>query len=185
MAKLKIARLKEKYDLDKIDEELRSKYSTDGLSLRDLADFFNIKISKKFFEGMPFSGEYVYQVYNEDAPKETELELQRRIAEEGIDIDSLKSDWVGHMPVRSYLNRELEIDTSRQKKNHSPEDILKNIRGLIRQQESIIQENLRLLEEFDINNWDIHSEIRLIETKTGESVRLEEYLQKQARKDES
>lgn len=184
MAKLKIERLKEKYNLDAIDTELRSKYVNEGLSLRDLADFLNIRISKKFFEGMPFSGEHVYNVHNGNVSKETELELQRRMAEEGIEINELKSDWVGHMPVRSYLNRELGIDTSRQKKHHSPEEIHNNIRGLKRQQESIVQENLRLLSGFEGDNWDIHIEIRLIDRETAESIRLEEYLESQLPGDE-
>jgi hypothetical protein len=179
MRKLKIQKLIEKYGLDELDSELERQYITEDKSLRDLADHINILIARQFFEDEPFSGEYVYRALNDpaDISKQEQTDLRKRLREEDIPIEELERDWVGHMPVKSYLNRVLDIDTSRERTTRSPEKALSDIRRTVDYQESVIREILVGVEGVDLANWDLHTDHRLIKSDTGESIRLERYLQ--------
>ncbi|MDR5655957.1 hypothetical protein RH831_02005 [Halodesulfurarchaeum sp. HSR-GB] len=177
MRKLKLQRLKEEYDLEGLDDELKHQYENQNKALRDLAAYVNIEIARQFFQDKPFSPEHVYRVLNEpdEFSKRTETELRKRLSEEGIDIDELRKDWVEHMTVRSYLNRVLNIDTSRQRQSRTHNEVLTDIRGVLNQEESIIAEILETVDDFDGEKWDIHTDLRLINDKTGESIRVEDY----------
>lgn len=179
MRKLKIQKLIDKYEFDGLESELRRKYVEEDQSLRDLAEYMNIMIARKFFNNKPFSGEHVYRVFNksEQVSKQEQSDLRRRLQEEEIDFEELEQDWVGHMPVKSFLNRVLEIDTSRERNSRSPEKAITDIRRLVDYQESVIREILAGVNEFSLESWNLHTDHRLIDADTGESVRLENYLQ--------
>lgn len=179
MRKLKIQKIIEKYGLEGLDSELKRLYIAEDKSLRDLADYINITITREFFEDKPFSGEYVYRAItnSDDVSKQEQTDLRKRLREEDIPIEELERDWVGHMPVKSYLNRVLDIDTSRERTTRRPEKAVSDIRRTVDYHESVIQEILAGVDGIDLANWDIHTDQRLIKSDTGESIRIERYLQ--------
>ncbi|MDR5657753.1 hypothetical protein RH831_11260 [Halodesulfurarchaeum sp. HSR-GB] len=177
MPQLKLQRLKEKYQIPGLDAELREAYVIEDDSLRDVADYINIEITRQFLEGEPFESEIVYRVYNhpEDVAKQTEVGLKKRIQNHGIDIDVLKDNWVGHLAVKSYLNKVLDIDTSRNVEDKEPEEALSKINGLVDYQESLMNRHLAKVRGFDYDQWELHTDVRLINSNTGESVRLQDH----------
>ncbi|AOW79409.1 hypothetical protein HTSR_0207 [Halodesulfurarchaeum formicicum] len=179
MARLKIQRLVEKYDLDHLDEEFVRRYTVEDQSLRDLADYLNVEITRRYFEGEPFAGEYVYRVLSESesVSKRAETDLRKRLRAAEIDMEELQRDWVTHVPVKSYLNRILDIDTTSEPPDRDPEAVLADVRGAVSHQESIVESLLERIDELDLDAWDLHTELRLIRTDTGESVRLADRLQ--------
>jgi chorismate mutase len=174
MGKLKLDRLKETYDFEDFDEYLTERYVQDGLSSRELAEDLNIKLTNKFFEGEPFEGELVYQVYNhpDEIHQETETKLKERIDEAGINIDKLRKDWTTHRALLTYLNRRLDVDTSKTPGGTEPEETMKNIEGIINQGKQFVSERLKYTKNISEDKWEIQSDIRLIDKETGESVRL-------------
>ena len=177
MARLKLERLKEEYRLPNLDEELRYEYIENDKSLRDIARKLNLRITRQFLDDEPFESELVYQVFKEpdEVRKQTRIELKNRLQNRDIDIDSLRKDWVTHNPVRQYLNKSLDIDTSKQNRELSPGEALEKIDELVNYQESVLQRHLTKVQAFDKSKWELHTDLRLIDHGTGESVRLQEY----------
>ena len=160
-----------------MDEELRYEYIENDKSLRDIARKLNLRITRQFLADEPFESELVYQVFNEpdDVRKQTRIELKNRLQNRDIDIDALRKDWVTHNPVRQYLNKNLDVDTSKQVRELSPTEALEKIDELVNYQESVLQRHLTMVQAFDESKWELHTDLRLIDHGTGESVRLQDY----------
>jgi hypothetical protein len=111
----KIARLIEEYDLNGIGVELEHSWtasSDDRMSLRDLAEQFNIRLVESAMadSGMkPLTGEAenVYRLLTKDEVSSGErTRVTRRLERAGIDINQLDRDLVTYQAVRSYLKRD-------------------------------------------------------------------------------
>lgn len=180
-SKRKIGKLKDRYDLEGLDEKLAFKYNVDDDSLRDLANYINVQVTKAFLDNKPFSPEHVYQTLrdpNDTVSREDQLDLKRRLRLHDVDVDTLEGEWVTHMSVRSYLQKDLDIDTERETKGPLDPDVtLERIRGLQNREQKIIWENFEATEGVDADRWDLHQELRLINKETGESIPLREFLQ--------
>ena len=187
MRPLKLKRLQEEYDLPDLDARLREEYLEKDESLRAIARQINVEITRQFLEDEPFEAELVYQVSKEPeaVSKQTQVELKKRLQNRGIDVETLQNDWVTHNPVRQYCNKKLNIDTSRKTTGRSPRDGLESITDLVDHQETLIDNVLESIEGFDAAQWEIHTDLRLINRESGETVRLQEQLRELAAQKES
>jgi hypothetical protein len=178
MRPLKLNRLQKEYDLPDLDAQLRDDYLHNGDSLRAIARKLNVEITRQFLEDEPFEAELVYQVYKEPeaVSKQTQVELKKRLQNAGIDVDRLRNDWVTHNPVRQYCNKELDIDTSRKTSGRSPDEARETITDLVAHQETLIDNVLASIPGFDAEQWEIHTDLRLINRDTGATVRVQEQL---------
>jgi hypothetical protein len=83
----------------------------EGMSLRELADFFNQRVLRAAMEdaGMQVlegEAENVYQLLTDDEVSVgSRVQAERRLEREGLDIDSLTSDFVSHQAVHTYLRK--------------------------------------------------------------------------------
>jgi hypothetical protein len=119
----------EEYSLDDLDADLVHHRENDDYSLRDLRDEVNKRILESAFEqsadeagslgtleGIMDSDELVDEVYetlqspNED-PKRT-ARIKTKLEQSGLDISSIKTDFVTHPTVKKHLNSCLDVDTS-------------------------------------------------------------------------
>lgn len=176
----KIGKLKEKYNLSELDDQLRFKYNVEDESLRDLANYVNVEVTKKFLDDKPFSPEFVYttlQDPNDTTTLENQKDLERRLRMHDVDADTLKGEWVTHMSVRSYLQKDLDINTERETKAPlDPSVTLGRIQGLLNREEKIIWENIEATAGIDASKWDLQQELTLVDKETGKTVLLREYL---------
>lgn len=113
----KIGRKVDKYDLTNLDQKI-SVRRNDGMSLRDLADLVNIRITEAAINAADadIAGDAtsVYGAINENGAIERRVQLQDQLAAVGIEIDELEADHVSYQTVRHHLRNCLEMDTSRQ-----------------------------------------------------------------------
>ncbi|UWG46322.1 Uncharacterized protein HSRCO_0020 [Halanaeroarchaeum sp. HSR-CO] len=172
--------MRRKYELEGIDDQLRSRYVDGDASLRELERFVNIEIARSFLDGEPFSPVTVYRTLRDpdgDVSTSEKTDLRRRLRLENIDVERLESDWVSHMSVRTYLTKDLGIDTTREARSSiTPETAIDQIRGLLSRDESIIWNNVSSVEGFDESRWDLHAEVHLLDQETGETKLLTEHL---------
>ena len=187
MRPLKLDRLQEEYDLPDLDARLREAYLEKDDSLRTIARTLNVEITRQFLADEPFEAELVYQVYREPeaVSKQTQVELKKRLQNRGIDVEALRKDWVTHNPVRQYCNKRLDIDTSRTATSRTPRGGLETITDVVDHQETLITNVLETVAGFDSEQWEIHTDLRLINRETGATVRLQERLQELAERTES
>lgn len=127
----KVARLIDRYGLDGYGEELERRWTGDGYdreSLRDLADRFNRQVleAKMREAGMnPLAGEVdnMYDLLTDDTVSVgVQTEARRRLERAGVDIEELRSEFVSHQAVHTYL-RETR-GASRSRNEESPEEKL-------------------------------------------------------------
>ncbi|MFB6093666.1 MAG: rod-determining factor RdfA [Halanaeroarchaeum sp.] len=176
---LKIRRLKDEYDLSALDADILRLYDGEGKSLRQLADYLNVRITAEYLDREPFSPRSVYTTLRDRTGEVAEREktdLRRRLRMHDVDLDELEDDWVSHMSVRSYLRRELGIDTDRAANDVDPSVTLDRLRGLIDREENIVEQTLERTRGLDVDSWEVHTDVLLVDSRTGESVRAEEYL---------
>jgi hypothetical protein len=107
----KVARLIEEYDLEGFGEELEHLWTAeeDRRSLRDLADYFNQHLLRHALEAANIQHldgevENTYRLLTDDDISSAEsTRVQRRLERDGVDVDSLKTDFVTYQAIRTYL----------------------------------------------------------------------------------
>lgn len=110
----KIGRVIAERGLGDIGAELERYWTADGqdgMSLRELADFFNQQVLRAAMEdaGMQVldgEAENLYELLVADEVSVgSRVQAERRLEREGIDIESLTSDFVSHQAVHTYLRK--------------------------------------------------------------------------------
>ena len=109
----KVARVIDKYGLSGMGEELEAAWtgeSGERTSLRDLADEFNERVLEEALResdvsALNFELTGTYETLRHGSSSE-ETRARRRLEREGVDVDVLRSDFVTHQAVHTYLTKE-------------------------------------------------------------------------------
>ena len=113
----KIPKIADKYELDNIDDFLISHWTADDdrKSLRELADMFNKRI---FFAALSeinltnSEREQWYSILNEDdAPQTEQVRIRRKLEKEDIDFADIRSDFITHQTIYTYLTDVVDVDS--------------------------------------------------------------------------
>ncbi|MEF8780677.1 MAG: hypothetical protein V5A46_08370 [Haloferacaceae archaeon] len=117
----KVARVIAKYDLEGWGERLESRWlGVDGerTSLRDLADEFNRAVLEAALRdagvvALDYDIESTYRILTDDGvPQADTLRKERELTREGVEVEQLRSDFVTHQAVHTYLRdyRDAELE---------------------------------------------------------------------------
>lgn len=117
----KVSRLIDEYELSDIGNELEHQWTAaeDRMSLRDLADYFNVQVLTAAMDEQDVStlaGEpdTVYEILTEDTVSSADkTRIRRRLEREGVDVDKLLNDFVSYQAVRTYLKSDREVEYER------------------------------------------------------------------------
>ena len=107
----KVVRLIDEYELNGVGAELEHLWTTEEnrQSLRDLADYFNQillthALEEANIQHLDGEVENTYRLLTDDDISSAEsTRVQRRLERDGIDVESLKSDFVTYQAIRTYL----------------------------------------------------------------------------------
>ena len=153
----KVARLIERYDLGDLGKELELSWTTEGeerRSLRELADYFNQQLLRANITGeraQPVEGEIenLYQLLTADETSEaSKKRAQRQLQREGIDVESLQSNFVTYQAIRSYLQdyRGAEYSKSQRNRTTSTKEDIQQLKGRL---ERVAESKLNRLQRSD------------------------------------
>lgn len=120
MSKSKVTRVIEKYDLADMGAKLQEAWTGDGgerTSLRGLADEFNravveASLRENGVTSISFEIDGIYEALR-DAKKAETTRTKRYLEREGIDPDELRSDFVTHQTIHTYLRNERDVQFSK------------------------------------------------------------------------
>ncbi|WP_435361728.1 rod-determining factor RdfA [Haloarchaeobius sp. DFWS5] len=110
----KVGRVIEERELDGLGEELEAYWTGTGseqYSLRELADLFNHRVLRAAMQAanmeiLDGEVENFYELLTGDeVTGGTQVQTERRLEREGLDVDSLKSDFVSHQAIHTYLTK--------------------------------------------------------------------------------
>jgi len=116
----KVRRLIESYGLEGFGDELADRWVGDGYdreSLLALADRFNRRLLAASMEeaGLsPLDGEVdnTYRLLNDDEVSAgMQTQARRRLERDGVDVDSLRTEFVSHQAIHTYLTSDREIES--------------------------------------------------------------------------
>lgn len=137
----KIDSVAEERGLTAIDERLTDRWA-DGESLRDLESFFNEAVlqSAMTAAGMDtIDGEpaNLYRLLTDDAVTAGKrVDAESRLRRNGIDPESVVSDFVSYQTVRNHLNDCLDVRTARES-TYSVTDARSTVHKLVSRVESV------------------------------------------------
>ncbi len=115
----KVRRVIDRYELSGLGDELAARWVGDGYdreSLRSLAERFNRRVLAAGMEAAgltPLDGEVdnTYRLLTDDEVSAgMQTQVERRLERDGLDIERLRTDFVSHQAVHTYLTDDREID---------------------------------------------------------------------------
>jgi hypothetical protein len=114
----KIGRKAEKYELDDLDQRIQQRRETNEDSLRDLAEFVNVRILEVVIDATDADivgdVDSIYRAMtSEEVTTKRRVEIRDQLTAVGTDLKELKDDFVSYQTIRYHLQNCLEIDTSR------------------------------------------------------------------------
>ncbi|WP_435320853.1 rod-determining factor RdfA [Haloarchaeobius sp. TZWSO28] len=136
----KVGRVIEDRELTGLGAELEAYWTGSGdeqYSLRELADLFNRRVLREAVQDANVNVlqgeiENFYELLTgDDVTGGSRVQTERRLEQEGVDIDQLKQDFVSHQAVHTYLTKYRgvdsdEDDTDQIEKTRSTLDQLRN-----------------------------------------------------------
>lgn len=186
--RLKVDRLIEEYDLEGLGAELERRWTAEDAdertSLRDLAADVNRRLLATVMAeaGMqPLDGEIenVYRLLTaEDVSDADRTRARRRLEREGVDVASLKSDFVTYQAVRTYLKTVRQAEYT-PPETTGPEDTAESIQRL-RGRVTTVTENkldqLRQGDEIDLGTYRILVDVTALCEDCGDQYAVSELL---------
>lgn len=169
----KVARLIDEYELEGLGEELEQRWrgtSGERESLRDLADAFNRRLLQRALERAgrsPLEGEVdnFYRLLSADDVSAGERTRARRELEgEGIDVDSLTTDFVSHQAIHTYLREWREASSPEPDDEQKVEKDANTIRKMRNRLQAVTErtvENLGNTDRISLGSFTVFVDVRV------------------------
>lgn len=178
----KVGQSLSQYGLGDVHEEVRRKRD-DGESLRSLADHVNERLLEAAIEqarrDVIADADTAYRkLVGDDVGAGERAEFETRMERAGIDVESLRSDFVSHQTVRDHLNDCLGMDTSRER-DVSVESAERTINWARSRQLAVVGETLDRLagtETFALGEYDLTQTTRVTCQDCGRTATIDELL---------
>lgn len=179
----KVGRVIEKYDMSRLDEEIRDRRDRENASLRDLADFVNVRVLRQAIDDhaerdVLADAESIYETVHGEGDSGRAAELRDRLDAVGVPVEEVTGDFVSHQTVRKHLNSCLDVDTAR-----SPTTDVSEATNLIEwarsRDEKIIDRTLTRLRrsgDLDVGELNVIHSIRVMCEDCGRTYRLQSLL---------
>jgi hypothetical protein len=179
----KVARLIDAYDLSGMGARLEAAWtgaSGERTSLRDLADEFNERLLEARLREAGVSPRDIettrtYEALREGSSSER-TRAQRRLEREGVDVESLSSDFVTHQAVHTYLRQDREATLPEENEDVIERKIetLEKLQGRVAVVTETTIESLASAEELDHPEYDILVDVQAICSKCGSNQSISE-----------
>ena len=185
----KVARLIDEYGLETLGPEMERRWTADGderLSLRALADYFNQQLlaDRTAEAGMqPLDGEVenTYRLLtDDDVGSADRTRTRRRLERNGIDVESLRDDFVTYQAIRSYLknDRGAEHTTDDRPRTVVEAENIQRLRGRATTVTEERLEQLRSGGHVRLGDFRVFAEIRVFCEDCGTRYEIEELLER-------
>jgi hypothetical protein len=155
----KVERVVDEYDLDGIESTLATRWTGDGddrWSLRDLADFFNERVLEAALLSageQPLDGEvanYYRLLTTDDVSAGARTEARKQLERAGVDVDDLRSDFVSHQAVHTFLTSRQEVTYEGASGEQRLESSRDTINRLESRTESVTRNTVGALRDADV-----------------------------------
>ncbi|WP_144905561.1 rod-determining factor RdfA [Halobellus captivus] len=183
----KVGRLIETYEMNDVGQELEDRWTGTGYesqSLRSLADWFNERLLAMKLERAgenPIDGEVanLYRLLTEDdVTAGMRVDAEATLERNGIDPDELRTEFVSHQAVYTYLT-----EFRGASKERSPGDRLQSVRTTVQRLQSrliaVVENNLdqlRTTERLVLGSFNVLVDIQVLCEDCGASYPITDLL---------
>jgi hypothetical protein len=183
----KVRRVIEEYGLDGMGAWLEAHWTGDGVerrSLRDLAGAFNRRVLEAAMrdagkDPLETDVESAYKVLTgDDVSSGARVDLRNRLEWDGIDVESLESDFVSHQAIHTYLRKARQVE--REAPENDPRTTgLETIERLQGRTQVVTTDTLdRLAKQgaIDLEGFDVFVDVRVICDSCGSQYQATELI---------
>lgn len=175
----KVARVIDGYDLN-IGAELEHRWlATDetGMSLRQLASLFNravleAAIGQSDMSILDADIDHLYeQLTDDDVSAGVQTRVQRRLEQNGVDVESVTSDFVTHQAIHTYLREYRDVRQPDPSPEQRRESAIERIQKLQDRSAAVTEDAVEGLQRADLvpdGDVDVVVDIQVIYADTGE-----------------
>ncbi|MEF8825063.1 MAG: hypothetical protein V5A34_00620 [Halapricum sp.] len=176
----KVARVIEAYGLDEIGDELERRWlATDdnGMSLRELADYFNRAVLETAIERSELSvldvdvDRLYAQLTDDDVSGGIRTRVERRLERNGIDVESMTGDFVTHQTIHTYLREYRDVEQPDPTPEQRRESAIERIQKLQDRSAAVTQDAIEALQRAELvpeGDVDVVVDVQVIYTDSGE-----------------
>lgn len=189
MAQHKVERVIDEYGLSGIGGELEARWTgpeSDRASLRELADYLNLRILRSAIQDASLDpinddAESLYRrLTGDDALQPTKNQLRRRLADEGVPIEAVESDFVSHQSIHTYLTDVRGVTLDRGDDGDQVQNVNDRIQRLRGRLEAVTRRELSTLSNTDritLGEFEVLASVRVICRTCGGDYDVAELLQ--------
>lgn len=149
----KVERVSDKYDLPSIDDELEARWTrtTDRYSLRDLTEYFNVRVLESAMTAAGMTAlegdaENMYRILtDDDVSRANRTQAERHLERNGIDADELTSDFVSYQTINRHLKNVLDVEYSGEDESVDPEAAAQRIFALQNRSKAVTENTIEQL----------------------------------------
>lgn len=185
----KVARVIEAYDLDGLGAELERRWvdtSDQGMSLRELADYFNRQVLEAAIEDSDLSlldvdVDTLYgQLTDDEVSGGVRTRAERRLDRNGIDVADLTGDFVTHQAIHTYLRKYRDASQPEPTAEERREVATERIQKLQDRTVAVTLDTLQGLQRKDIvpdGELNVLVDVQVVYPETGEQYNVFELLE--------
>lgn len=184
----KVARLIDEYNLDGLGAELENRWTAEGderMSLRTLATYFNqqlleTRMAEAGIQSLSGEVKNTYRLLTDDDVSGADrTRTVRRLEREGIDVDSLRDDFVTYQAIRSYLKGDRDAEYSKPDGDRIETELenVQRLRGRVTNVTEGMLEQLRRNEEITLGEFGLLVDIAVLCETCGQRYEVEELLE--------
>ena len=185
MSESKVTRVIEKYNVADMGARLEKAWTVDGggrTSLRDLADEFNravveASLHENGVSPIGFEIDGIYESLSDGGKAET-TRTERYLEREGVNPSELRSDFVTHQTIHTYLRNERGVRFSKGDEDRSDRKIrtIEKLQGRIAAVTESAVSSLAAAGELDRNGYEILVDVRAVCPNCGSDYSMTELL---------
>lgn len=157
----KVERVIDQYGLEGLGNELVEHWTADDdarKSLRELAEYINVRLvdavlQREMQPTVDGEAENYYRVLtNDDVSTASRVDATHRLEASGVDVEQLRSDFVSHQAVHSYLTRDRgeSYDVAPSDPEERLEDTISSINRLKNRAAAVTERSIQTLAEADV-----------------------------------
>ncbi len=181
----KVARVIEKHALEGMGAHIEAAWigeDEERISLRDLADEFNQAVLKTALQeegispmNFEVSGTYEALKYGSGSER---TRAERRIEREGIDPDSLGSDFVSHQAIHTFLKKDREASLPEKETNPVEPKVqaIEKLQGRVTAVSESVISSLESADHLNHDDYDVLVDVRTICPYCGSDYSIGELL---------
>lgn len=176
----KVVRVIEAYGLDEIGDELERRWlATDdnGMSLRELADYFNQAVLETAIERSELSvldvdvDRLYAQLTDDEVSGGVRTRVERRLERNGIDVESMTDDFVTHQTIHTYLREYRDVEQPDPTPEQRRASAIERIQKLQDRSAAVTKDAIEALQRAELvpeGDVDVVVDVQVIYTDSGE-----------------